>query len=96
MFGIGDRQDAVQLVGEAVTLEGYLGVTIFREVAEAEFLGPSGPGGPVLLRLIVAEGTHAAWLPPVGAPELAYQGELSSALAGLSSLRPSLPTATCS
>jgi hypothetical protein len=70
LFGSGSRS------GRVLEAESFLSTTIFRNVALDEFASPPGPGGPALLELAVAAGTHALWLPPVGDPALAYQGEL--------------------
>lgn len=54
----------------------FLSTTIVRDVAVSEFTLPPGPGGPALLGIDVPAGTPAVWVPPLGDPALAYQGEL--------------------
>ncbi|MGI8807711.1 MAG: ADP-ribosyltransferase [Acidimicrobiales bacterium] len=54
----------------------FLSTTIFPNVALEECTVPSGPGGPALLRISVPTGTPAVWVPALGDPALAYQGEL--------------------
>lgn len=54
----------------------FLSTTIVRDVAVSEFIKPPGPGGPALLEIDVPAGTPAVWVPPLGDPALAYQGEL--------------------
>ncbi len=54
----------------------FLSTTIFRDVAVAEFTRPPGPDGPSILEIDVPAGTPAVWVPPLGDPALAYQGEL--------------------
>lgn len=54
----------------------FLSTTIVRDVAVSEFTIPPGRGGPALLEIDVPVGTPAIWVPPLGDPMLAYQGEL--------------------
>jgi len=54
----------------------FLSTTIARDVALGEFTVPSGPGGAVLLEISVRAGTPGVWVPALGDPALAYQGEL--------------------
>lgn len=54
----------------------FLSTTIVRDVAVSEFTVPPGVGGPALLMIDVPAGTPAIWVPPLGDPALAYQGEL--------------------
>lgn len=63
------------LIGTAVAPGGYLPTSLLRSEAE-EFTAPAGHGGPVLMRLVAPKGTPAAWVPPLGRAELAYQAEL--------------------
>ncbi len=70
LLGSGPREERVLVTAS------FLSTTIFREVALEEFTKPAGPGGPALLEISVPAGTPALWLPPVGDPALAYQGEL--------------------
>ncbi|MGH3848293.1 MAG: ADP-ribosyltransferase [Pseudonocardiaceae bacterium] len=69
-FGSGARKERV------LVADSFLSTTIFREVALDEFTKPAGPGGPALLEISVPAGTPALWVPPIGDPALAYQGEL--------------------
>lgn len=69
-FGSGAREESV------LVADSFLSTTIFWEVALDEFMRPAGSGGPALLEISVPAGTPALWLPPVGDPALAYQGEL--------------------
>ena len=69
-FGSGAPEERV------LVADSFLSTTIFREVALDEFMRPAGPGGPALLEISVAAGTPALWVPPIGDPALAYQGEL--------------------
>jgi len=57
----------------------FLSTTIFRDVAVAEFTLPPGSDGPAILEIDVPAGTPAVWVPPLGDPALAYQGELLGA-----------------
>jgi hypothetical protein len=59
-----------------VVSRSFLSTTLFRDVAVAEFTTPPGTGGPALLEIVVPSGTPAIWVPPLGDPALAYQGEL--------------------
>lgn len=70
VFGAGPR------VGRTIQPTTFLSTSIYRDVALEEFAAPPGPGGPALLELVVPAGTYGLWLPPIGDPELAYQGEL--------------------
>lgn len=70
VFGAGDRP------GRTIRPATFLSTTISRSVALDEFTAPTGPGGPALFEIDVPAGTPALWLPPIGDPELAYQGEL--------------------
>ncbi len=63
-------------VGRTIALEAFMSTSIHRAVAVDEFAAPPGPGGAALLKVAVPAGTPALWLPPVGDPDLAYQGEL--------------------
>ncbi|MHB1444982.1 MAG: ADP-ribosyltransferase [Acidimicrobiales bacterium] len=54
----------------------FLSTTIARDVALGEFTVPSGPGGSVLFEISVPAGTPGVWVPALGDPALAYQGEL--------------------
>jgi len=62
--------------GGVLVADSFLSTTIFRKVALDEFTKPAGPGGPSLLEISVPTGTPALWVPPIGDPALAYQGEL--------------------
>ncbi len=68
----GDRPSAGTLLESAA----FLSTTIYREVAVPEFTTPPGTGGPALLEIDIPTGTSALWVPPLGDPVLAYQGEL--------------------
>ena len=70
LLGSGAREERV------LVADSFLSTTIFREVALDEFTRPAGPGGPALLEITVVAGTPALWVPPVGDPALANQGEL--------------------
>lgn len=70
LFGSGPR------VGAEIEAESFLSTSIHRRVAIDEFTAPTGTGGPVLFEIQLPEGASALWVPPVGDPELAYQGEL--------------------
>ncbi len=63
-------------VGQVLEPETFLSTSIYRDVALDELTVPSGRGGPALFEIDVAPGTKALWVPPVGDPALAYQGEL--------------------
>lgn len=64
-------------VDESPAVSGsFLSTTVFRDVAIGEFTVPPGPGGPALLEIEVPAGTPGVWVPPLGDPALAYQGEL--------------------
>lgn len=64
------------LVGRTIKLRGFTSTTVFDDVAIGQFTRPAIGEGPVLLDLIAPRGAHAAWLPEVGDPDLATQGEL--------------------
>lgn len=61
---------------QVLTSRSFLSTTIFRDVAVREFTQPAGAGGAALLEIQIPEGTPALWVPPLGDPALAYQGEL--------------------
>ena len=63
-------------VGRTIQPATFLSTSISREVALQEFTVPAGVGGPALFEITLPAATPALWLPPVGDPELAYQGEL--------------------
>lgn len=63
-------------VGAELEAESFFSTTIQRDVAVREFTVRPGPGGPVLLEISLPAGASALWVPPVGDPALAYQGEL--------------------
>lgn len=69
------RSDAVDLTSSEVS-RSFLSTSVARDVAITEFTAPPGSGGPALLELDVPAGTDAIWVPPLGDPSLAYQGEL--------------------
>jgi hypothetical protein len=54
---------------------GFMSTTLRRKVAMDEFTRPGG-STPVLLRIFVAEGTQAIWVPPLGVISEKYQMEL--------------------
>lgn len=62
--------------GREFELDSFVSTSIHRHVALEEFTEPPGPGGPVLLKISAPAGTTGLWVPPVGDPTLAYQGEL--------------------
>ncbi len=59
-----------------VVSSSFLSTTVSRDVAVEEFTNPPGPEGPALLQVDVPAGTPAVWVPPLGDPDLVYQGEL--------------------
>lgn len=63
-------------VGRTIQPATFLSTSISRDVALEEFAAPPGSGGPALFEVTVPAGTQGLWLPPIGDPELAYQGEL--------------------
>lgn len=63
-------------VGRTIQPATFLSTSIYRDVALEEFAAPPGPGGSALFEVLVPGGTQGLWLPPIGDPELAYQGEL--------------------
>lgn len=63
-------------VGAMIESTAFLSTTIYREVALDEFTTPAGTGGPALIEIEVPAGSPALWVPPLGDPALAYQGEL--------------------
>ena len=67
----------LDIVGDVpLVTRSFLSTTIVRGVAVSEFTVPPGPGGPAILEIDVPAGTPAVWVPPLGDPALAYQGEL--------------------
>lgn len=62
--------------GREFEIDSFLSASIHRHVAIDEFTAPPGPGGAVLLEIVAPAGTPALWVPPIGDPALAYQGEL--------------------
>lgn len=70
VFGAEDRE------GRAIQPATFLATSIFRDLALQEFAAPPGPGGAALFEIAVPAGTPGLWLPPIGDPALAYQGEL--------------------
>lgn len=52
----------------------FMSTTAHESVARDEFLHP-GPQ-PALLKVTARSGARAVWMPPIGDPEMAYQGEL--------------------
>jgi len=63
-------------VGRTIQPAMFLSTSISRDVAVQEFAAPPGPGGAALFEVSVPAGTRGLWLPPIGDPALAYQGEL--------------------
>lgn len=63
-------------VGRTIQPAMFLSTSISRDVAVREFAAPPGPGGAALFEVSVPAGTRGLWIPPIGDPELAYQGEL--------------------
>ena len=59
-----------------IVIRGFLSTTIHRRIALDEFTVPAGGGGAALLEIHVPVGKPAVWVPPLGDPGLAYQGEL--------------------
>ncbi len=54
----------------------FLSTALFRVVAVDEFTVPAGADGPALMEIAIPSGMPAVWVPPLGDPALAYQGEL--------------------
>lgn len=74
-FGV-PADELGSLVGQEIEAKGFLSTTVHRDVAVDEFTQPPLGGGPAILELEVSEGTKAAWMPKVGDPDMAPQGEL--------------------
>ncbi|ACV80803.1 hypothetical protein Namu_4524 [Nakamurella multipartita DSM 44233] len=75
VFGVGINS-LPTLRGEVLTLDGFFAVTLDPRVAVAEFTRPPLPGGPVLFRIRLPAGVHAAWISLAGDSALRYQREL--------------------
>lgn len=67
------RSDAASLVGTRKRMAGFASCTVVRSVAEDQFTDPTDP---VLLRIAVPAGVHAAWVPLVGHAAFKYEYEL--------------------
>lgn len=52
----------------------FMSTTVHKNVARGEFTRPSK--SPALLKVTAHAGAAAVWMPPIGDPEMAYQGEL--------------------
>jgi hypothetical protein len=74
-FGItASRLD--ELIGSGAQLGRFMATSLNLQVAVGEFTNPQLTGDAVLIELELKPGVRAAWLPPVGRPEMAYQQEL--------------------
>lgn len=62
------------LVGRSSDVDRFFSTTVDRHVAENEFTDPATDPG--LYEITVQGGTEAVWLPPIGNPDEAHQGEL--------------------
>lgn len=71
VFGTVPPRPGTQLVPR-----GFVSTSIYRDVAVSEFTVPAAAGRGALLEIDVPVGTPAIWVPPLGVPELARQGEL--------------------
>jgi len=65
-----------ELIGLREPLARFTSTSLNREVAISEFTNPELKGGAVLMEVTVTPGVRVAWMPPVGAPDMAYQQEL--------------------
>lgn len=52
----------------------FMSMSVDEQVVRDEFIRPGAD--PAVLKVTARAGTAAVWLPPIGAPEMAYQGEL--------------------
>ncbi|MBS9532877.1 hypothetical protein KIH27_04655 [Mycobacterium sp. M1] len=52
----------------------FMSTTVHRDLACGEFLQPGSD--PAVLKVTARAGSYAIWVPPIGSPEHAYQGEL--------------------
>ena len=67
--GVGDLRGR-----DAQIVRRFMSTTMFGHIARDEFTRP-GKGG-ALLKVTALAGAAAVWLPPIGDPQLSYQGEL--------------------
>lgn len=62
------------LEGRAEGIQRFVSTSIYEQVASTEFTEPGR--APALLKVVAKAGVRAIWIPPLGKPGLAYQGEL--------------------
>jgi len=65
-----------ELIGLREPLVRFTSTSLDENVAINEFTKPQLKGGAVLMELALAPGVRAAWIPPIGDQEMAYQQEL--------------------
>lgn len=70
------RRDLDAIQPGANPARSFVSTTIDRDVAIREFTEPAGASGPSLMHIDVPVGVPAIWVPPLGDPILADQGEL--------------------
>ncbi|WP_372517165.1 ADP-ribosyltransferase [Mycolicibacterium frederiksbergense] len=72
-FGVPSSQ-LDDLIGVPLQVPRFFATSLNRSVAESEFTAPGSD--PVLYRIAAQAGSPAVWVPPLGAPNEAYQQEL--------------------
>lgn len=58
----------------AAILRRFLSTSVHQRVARSEFTRPGRD--PALLKITARAGVRAVWIPPIGDPDMSYQGEL--------------------
>ncbi|QWY84700.1 ADP-ribosyltransferase domain and MuF-like fusion protein [Gordonia phage YungMoney] len=75
VFGV-DNTDLAGLVGEELSLAGFFGTSLDRQVSLEEFTRPPLGGGPALMEVLVPAGVRALWVSLAGDDRMRYQREL--------------------
>ncbi|AOE44923.1 capsid morphogenesis protein [Gordonia phage Twister6] len=75
VFGV-DNTDLAGLVGEELSLAGFFGTSLDRQVSLEEFTRPPLGGGPVLMEVLIPAGVRALWVSLAGDDRMRYQREL--------------------
>lgn len=52
----------------------FMSTTVYEHLARDEFTRPSRD--PAVPKVTARAGSYAIWMPPIGSPQMAYQGEL--------------------
>ncbi|MFC9982883.1 hypothetical protein [Gordonia sp. NPDC127522] len=75
VFGVANT-DLAELVGQEVSLAGFFGTSLDRQVAIEQFTRPPLDGGSALIEVLIPAGVRALWVSLAGDDRMRYQREL--------------------